>query len=122
VCRRHEQPLAGRKVIEPAILRTSGAVIREVDLSRHASLGRETASSGTAGSRATNSTFHSKEYLRRAEKDLARVLRKYRGGMNLAPKHARVDAATLHRKMERHGLRREDYRHRGNADPDALAQ
>jgi DNA-binding NtrC family response regulator len=52
-----------------------------------------------------------KEYLRRAERDyLARILRKYRGGINLSAKHALVDAATLHRKMKLHGLRREEYR------------
>jgi DNA-binding NtrC family response regulator len=58
-----------------------------------------------------------KEYLRRAEKDyLARVLRKYRGGINMSAKHALVDAATLHRKMKLHGLRREEYRLRGKSD------
>ena len=60
-----------------------------------------------------------KEYLRRAEKDyLARVLRKYRGGINLSAKHALVDAATLHRKMKLHGLRREEYRLRGGNKAD----
>ena len=38
------------------------------------------------------------------------MLRKYRGGINLSAKHALVDAATLHRKMKMHGLRREDFR------------
>jgi DNA-binding NtrC family response regulator len=52
-----------------------------------------------------------KECLRRAEKEyLAHVLRKYRGGINLTAKHALVDAATLHRKMKFHGLKREDFR------------
>ena len=50
------------------------------------------------------------------------MLRKYRGGINLTAKHALVDAATLHRKMKLHGLRREDYRHRGKPDPDVLGQ
>src|SRR5437870_2234672 len=49
-------------------------------------------------------------------------LRKYRGGINLSAKHALVDAATLHRKMKLHGLRREEYRLRGKAEgPEALA-
>jgi DNA-binding NtrC family response regulator len=110
-------------VIERAILRTSGAVIREVDLPGHASLGRETSTNGNGRQAGYDFEVPLKEYLRRAEKDyLARVLRKYRGGINLSAKHALVDAATLHRKMKLHGLRREDYRHRGKADPDALGQ
>jgi DNA-binding NtrC family response regulator len=110
-------------VIERAILRTSGAVIREVDLPGHASLGRETPVSGNGRQSGYDFEVPLKEYLRRAEKDyLARVLRKYRGGINLSAKHALVDAATLHRKMKLHGLRREDYRHRGKTDVDALAQ
>jgi DNA-binding NtrC family response regulator len=110
-------------VIERAILRTSGAVIREVDLPGHASLGRETPASGNGRQPGYDFEVPLKEYLRRAEKDyLARVLRKYRGGINLSAKHALVDAATLHRKMKLHGLRREDYRHRGKPDPDALGQ
>jgi len=108
-------------VIERAILRTSGAVIREVDLPGHASVGRDTPASNNGRQPGYDFEVPLKEYLRRAEKDyLARVLRKYRGGINLSAKHALVDAATLHRKMKLHGLRREDYRHRGKADPDAL--
>jgi DNA-binding NtrC family response regulator len=110
-------------VIERAILRTSGAVIREVDLPGHASVGRDAASAGNGRQAGYDFEVPLKEYLRRAEKDyLARVLRKYRGGINLSAKHALVDAATLHRKMKLHGLRREDYRNRGKADPDALGQ
>jgi len=110
-------------VIERAILRTSGAVIREVDLPGHASLGRETPTSNNGRQAGYDFEVPLKEYLRRAEKDyLARVLRKYRGGINLSAKHALVDAATLHRKMKLHGLRREDYRHRGKPDTDALGQ
>jgi two-component system response regulator AtoC len=110
-------------VIERAILRTSGAVIREVDLPGHSSIGRDTSSNGNGRQPGYDFEVPLKEYLRRAEKDyLARVLRKYRGGINLSAKHALVDAATLHRKMKLHGLRREDYRHRGKAEPDALGQ
>jgi DNA-binding NtrC family response regulator len=98
-------------VIERAILRTSGSVIREVDLPGHSSLGREAPSSSDRGAARYDFEVPLKEYLRRAEKDyLGRVLRKYRGGINLSAKHALVDAATLHRKMKMHGLRREDFR------------
>jgi transcriptional regulator with PAS, ATPase and Fis domain len=103
-------------VIERAILRTSGAVIREVDLPGHSGVGKE---NGNGNGRAGNYDYEVplKEYLRRAEKDyLARVLRKYRGGINLSAKHALVDAATLHRKMKLHGLRREEYRLRGKVE------
>jgi DNA-binding NtrC family response regulator len=98
-------------VIERAILRTSGSVIREVDLPGHSSVGRESAAVSGAKGGGYDYEVPLKEYLRRAEKDyLARVLRKYRGGINLTAKHALVDAATLHRKMKLHGLRREEYR------------
>jgi transcriptional regulator with PAS, ATPase and Fis domain len=108
-------------VIERAILRTSGPVIREVDLPGHASVGRENSNGHTRAS-GYDYEVPLKEYLRRAEKDyLARVLRKYRGGINLSAKHALVDAATLHRKMKLHGLRREEYRLRGKSgDVDLL--
>jgi DNA-binding NtrC family response regulator len=99
-------------VVERAILRTSGAVIREIDLPGHSSVSKEPAA--TANRQQVPSYDYEvplKEYLRRAERDyLARVLRKYRGGINLSAKHALVDAATLHRKMKLHGLRREEYR------------
>src|SRR5438876_982699 len=109
-------------VIERAILRTSGAVIREVDLPGHSGVGKE-AANGNGRHGNYDYEVPLKEYLRRAEKDyLARVLRKYRGGINLSAKHALVDAATLHRKMKLHGLRREEYRLRGKAEgPEALA-
>jgi transcriptional regulator with PAS, ATPase and Fis domain len=103
-------------VIERAILRTSGAVIREVDLPGHSGVGKE---SVNGNGRHTNYDYEVplKEYLRRAEKDyLSHVLRKYRGGINHSAKHALVDAATLHRKMKLHGLRREDYRARGKME------
>src|SRR5438034_356407 len=109
-------------VVERAILRTSGAVIREVDLPGHSGVGKEMAN---GNGRHANYDYEVplKEYLRRAERDyLARVLRKYRGGINLSAKHALVDAATLHRKMKLHGLRREEYRLRGKVEgPEALA-
>jgi DNA-binding NtrC family response regulator len=103
-------------VIERAILRTSGPVIREVDLPGHGGLGRE-ATNGAARPAAYDYEVPLKEYLRRAEKDyLQQVLRKYRGGINLSAKHALVDAATLHRKMKLYALRREDYRARGRSE------
>jgi DNA-binding NtrC family response regulator len=99
-------------VVERAILRTSGAVIREIDLPGHSSVSKEPpASANRQQVPSYDYEVPLKEYLRRAERDyLARILRKYRGGINLSAKHALVDAATLHRKMKLHGLRREEYR------------
>jgi DNA-binding NtrC family response regulator len=97
-------------VVERAVLRTTGTVIREVDIAGHGQR------KGLADGARTSYDYEVplKEYLRRAEKDyLAHVLRKYRGGINLTARQALVDAATLHRKMKLHGLRREDYRNRG---------
>jgi two-component system response regulator AtoC len=101
-------------VLERAILRTTGPVIREVDLP------------GTGKRKDLDSLRRTydyevplKEYLRRAEKDyLSHVLKKNRGSINLSAKHALVDAATLHRKMKLHGLAREDFRGRGRSEPD----
>jgi len=97
-------------VVERAVLRTTGTVIREVDIAGHGP--RKGLADGTRTS--YDYEVPLKEYLRRAEKDyLSNVLRKYRGGINLTARQALVDAATLHRKMKLHGLRREDYRSRG---------
>lgn len=101
-------------VLERAILRTTGPVIREVDLP------------GTGKRKDLESLRRTydyevplKEYLRRAEKDyLSHVLKKNRGSINLSAKHALVDAATLHRKMKLHGLAREDFRGRGRSEAD----
>jgi DNA-binding NtrC family response regulator len=101
-------------VLERAILRTTGPVIREVDLP------------GTGKRKDLESLRRTydyevplKEYLRRAEKDyLSWVLKKNRGSINMSAKHALVDAATLHRKMKLHGLQREDFRGRERGEPD----
>jgi DNA-binding NtrC family response regulator len=97
-------------VVERAVLRTSGPVIRDVDLPGHSSISRDV--DGALGERpALDLEIPLKEYLRRAEREyLHQVLMKHRGGINVSAKHALVDAATLHRKMKQHGLRRDDYR------------
>lgn len=104
-------------VIERAILRTSGPVIREVDLPGHGGLGRESVNGAAPRQSSYDYEVPLKEYLRRAEKDyLHHVLQKYRGGINLSAKHALVDAATLHRKMKLYALRREDFRSRSRSE------
>ena len=51
-----------------------------------------------------------KEFLKRAEKEyLAAVLQRTRGGISASAKHAMIDAATLHRKMKIHGMRRDEF-------------
>ncbi len=101
-------------VIERAILKTSGPVIREIDLPGHSALSH---TNGNGNGRNAHYDYEVplKEFLRRAERDyLASVLKKYRGGINHSAKHSLVDAATLHRKMKLHGLRREEFRARGS--------
>jgi DNA-binding NtrC family response regulator len=106
-------------VVERAVLRTTGPVIRDVDLAGHGHRKGVTESSRPA----YDYEVPLKECLRRAEKDyLTQVLRKYRGGINLTARHALVDAATLHRKMKLHGLRREDFRARGRSSAAANAE
>jgi DNA-binding NtrC family response regulator len=101
-------------VLERAILRTTGPVIREVDLP-----GNGKRKDVDALRRTYDYEVPLKEYLRRAEKDyLSHVLRKNRGSINLSAGHALVDAATLHRKMKLHALQREDFRGRGRSDSD----
>ena len=101
-------------VLERAILRTTGPVIREVELP-----GTGKRKDMESLRRTYDYEVPLKEYLRRAEKDyLGHVLKKNRGSINLSAKHALVDAATLHRKMKLHGLQREDFRGRGRSEPD----
>jgi DNA-binding NtrC family response regulator len=101
-------------VLERAILRTTGPVIREVDLP-----GNGKRKDIESLRRTYDYEVPLKEYLRRAEKDyLSHVLKKNRGSINMSAKHALVDAATLHRKMKLHGLQREDFRGRGRSEPD----
>ena len=101
-------------VLERAILRTTGPVIREVDLP-----GTGKRKDSESLRRTYDYEVPLKEYLRRAEKDyLGHILKKNRGSINLSAKHALVDAATLHRKMKLHGLQREDFRGRSRGEPD----
>ena len=117
--RAHGLPLArqrprARQRAERAILRTTGPVIREVDLP-----GAGKRKDVDSLRRTYDYEVPLKEYLRRAEKDyLSHVLKKNRGSINLSAKHALVDAATLHRKMKLHTLQREDFRGRDRGEPD----
>jgi DNA-binding NtrC family response regulator len=101
-------------VLERAILRTNGPVIREVDLP-----GTGKRKDIEQLRRTYDYEVPLKEYLRRAEKDyLSHILRKNRGSINQSAKHALVDAATLHRKMKLHALQRDDFRGRERSEPD----
>ncbi|HZR81920.1 MAG TPA: sigma-54 dependent transcriptional regulator [Candidatus Binatia bacterium] len=102
-------------VLERSILRSTGSIIRDVDLP-----GKEQRKGAEGSARRTmDYEVPLKEFLRRAEKDyLGHILRKYRGGINSSAKHALVDAATLHRKMKSYGFRREEFRVR-NPKADA---
>jgi DNA-binding NtrC family response regulator len=93
-------------VIERAILKTGGPVLREVDLP-----GGRSGLNGTGPARFKDYELPLKEFLRRAECEyLTAVLKRNRGGMTTTAEHAMIDAATLHRKMKLHALRRDDFR------------
>ena len=52
-----------------------------------------------------------KQWLLRSEKEYLRALLiKYKGGISLTAKEARVDNKTLYRKMRRHGLHKESFK------------
>jgi DNA-binding NtrC family response regulator len=55
-----------------------------------------------------------KQWLLQSEKDYLRgLLIKYKGGISLTAKEARVDNKTLYRKMRRHGLHKESFKDLG---------
>ncbi len=96
-------------VMERAVLQATEAVIRAVDLPANGWR------KGAGETTSALSEFEAplKACLRGVEKAyLSHVLRKYGGSIVLTARHALVDAATLHRKMKRHGLRRKDFRRR----------
>jgi DNA-binding NtrC family response regulator len=98
-------------VVERAILKTTGPVLRDVDLP-----GAPGASGNGAGARYKEYDLPLKEFLRRAERDyLASTLKRYRGGISMTAEHAMIDAATLHRKMKLHSLRRDDFKEQAKA-------
>jgi len=93
-------------VVERAILKTTGPVLRDVDLP-----GSPSISLNGSGPRHKEYELPLKEYLRRAERDyLMALLKRYRGGISSTAEHAVIDAATLHRKMKLHALRREEFK------------
>jgi two-component system response regulator AtoC len=93
-------------VVERAILKTTGPVLRDVDLP-----GSPGISLNGSGPRHKEYELPLKEYLRRAERDyLMALLKRYRGGISSTAEHAMIDAATLHRKMKLHVLRREEFK------------
>jgi DNA-binding NtrC family response regulator len=97
-------------VLERAVLKTSGTAVRDVDLPVVASNGH-----GPAPGRIRDYDLPLKEFLRRAEREyLTAILRKNRGGISSTAEHAMIDAATLHRKMKTHSLRRDDFKERSS--------
>jgi DNA-binding NtrC family response regulator len=86
-------------------------VIRDIDLP-----GSTPALARNGAGRPRDYELPLKEYLRRAEREyLQQVLKRNRGGISMTAEHAMIDAATLHRKMKLHSLKREDFRERVNA-------
>ena len=101
-----------RNVAERAILKTTGPMIRDIDLPGTAPPAE---AEGRRGARGLDFEIPIKEYLRRAERDyLISLLRRNRGAISASAGQALIDAATLHRKMKLHGLKRADFRSNGN--------
>jgi two-component system response regulator AtoC len=103
-------------VLERAVLRTKGDTVREVDVpggERRAVSPREEWDVG----------LPLRQVLKAAERQyLAGVLQRYHGSIAPAARHARIDQATLHRKIRLHGLRPETMRRsgrNGGAEGDA---
>lgn len=93
-------------ILERAIVKCQGEVIESVDLpappqrvmDRYFSMNGE-------------GDLSLKQWLLRSEKDYLRgLLIKYKGGISLTAKEARVDNKTLYRKMRRHGLHKESFK------------
>ena len=98
-----------RNVVERAILKTSGATIRDLDLPGSPS----PATLHGGGGRFSDFEIPLKEFMRRAESEyLTVLLRRHRGGIAPTAGQAMIDAATLHRKMKLHGLKRANFRRR----------
>ena len=81
-------------------------MLREVDIPGMAPRGN-----GRGPSRFKDYELPLKEFLRRAEREyLTALLKRNRGGISTTAEQAMIDAATLHRKMKLHTLKREDFR------------
>ncbi|HVM96765.1 MAG TPA: hypothetical protein VMT89_10265, partial [Candidatus Acidoferrales bacterium] len=94
-------------VLERAILRAKGGVIREVDLP-----GGPQRSQRVTEQADYNAPL--RQYLQAAErKYLARILEHYTGSIAPAARHAHIDQATLHRKLRSHGIRAGEFRRNG---------
>ena len=98
-------------VIERSILKTNGPVIKDVDIPGTINV----PGVSTAG-RFKDYDLPLKEFLKRAEREyLSTLLRRNRGGIATTAEAAMIDAATLHRKMKLHALRREDFKESAKA-------
>ena len=93
-------------VLERAVLKTTGTVVRELNLP-----GGGAPASATHAVSSGDYELPLKEFVKRAEREyLTAVLKRHRGGISASAGHAMIDAATLHRKMKSHGLKRDDFR------------
>jgi DNA-binding NtrC family response regulator len=93
-------------VIERSILKTAGSTIKEVDIP-----GAISPPGGSTANRFRDYDLPLKEFLKRAEREyLSTLLKRNRGGIATTADAAMIDAATLHRKMKLHALKREDFK------------
>ncbi|MDH3445387.1 MAG: sigma 54-interacting transcriptional regulator, partial [Deltaproteobacteria bacterium] len=94
-------------ILERAIVKCTGTVLEEVDLP--APPQRVVDMHFVNGNH--NGDMSLKQYLLNSEKDYLRgLLIKYKGGVGMTAKEAKVDNKTLYRKMRRHGLHKESFK------------
>jgi two-component system nitrogen regulation response regulator NtrX len=97
-----------RNVVERAIIKCRGTSLSEIEIPSSAP-GKLRGAGLQAASGALRLPL--KEFLRRAEREyLESLLSRNAGAIAVSAGHAMIDAATLHRKMKSHGLRREEFR------------
>jgi DNA-binding NtrC family response regulator len=98
-------------VIERAVILTAGTSVRERDLPPRIRRGRQAATPLPA----FDVSEPLPEVVRRIQtaverEYLKRVLRRYRGHVGKVSEHAGLSRRALYNKLQRHGLKREDYR------------
>jgi two-component system response regulator AtoC len=93
-------------ILERAIVKCQGEIIESVDLPAPPQRIVDRYYSASP-----NGELSLKQWLLQGEKEYLRgLLIKYKGGISLTAKEARVDNKTLYRKMRRHGLLKESFK------------
>ena len=93
-------------ILERAIVKCQGETVAEVDLPAPPQRVVDHYYGANGGRE-----LSLRQWLLQSEKDFLRgLLIKYKGGISLTAKEAKVDNKTLYRKMRRHGLHKESFK------------